>query len=77
MIRKFKQLAKTRLREGRLIKTDSEYSIDKSKVINQKKDKDIITELVLDNLIYLDFPKLLLMIMKAFKDFLIYIDRKP
>lgn len=61
----YKLLAKERLSQGRLIKTENFYTINKSKC----HDKDNIINLILENLTYIGFDEFLILLMKSFKKF--------
>jgi hypothetical protein len=66
----YKLLAKQRLLEGRLIKTENVYMINKSKC----HDKDYITNLILENVTYIGFDTFLVLLMKSFQKFFEKID---
>lgn len=81
-VEKFKRLAKTRLREGRLIKLSNEYSIDEKKrndalSKSPKTDKELLEFLVLQNLIYIGFSEIFSMLMDAFSQFLKNNEKRP
>jgi hypothetical protein len=73
----FKQLAQDRLCEGRLIKRANEYGPDPLKVkaaLAQNKllgaQEDPVKTVVLENLVYIGFDAMLLLLMKSFRAFL-------
>ena len=76
-IQTLKKLARTRLCEGRLIKTKNEYTPDHKKIkalLSQKSDKgeeyDNIRDIVIKECVYIGFDELLSMLLKNFKKFL-------
>lgn len=63
---KFKKLARMRLREGRLIKLENEFGIDKVRV---KAKRDPI-ETILQNLVYISFDQMLHSLFVSFQKFM-------
>lgn len=73
-IQKFKKLARLRLREGRLIKLENEFEIDKTKV---KPINNRIENIILNNLVYISFDNFVYMLFKGFEKFLQHINGEP